>query len=209
MSLTDKFIISKSLLRSRIGNPSDDPREIGHVTDQELEDIINHHKNIYDIDKIAYESIKLMIDSGTINIGDYDIGAVTISPTSEDGNDLVSKYEISEVYYPLPFKVMDYLRDYEYSLTPSIEKTNNFKIERYNRYRYTVRGRYIYTIPKQDSDILVWLPKLEDLAESSIAVDPKMRLLIDNINENIVNNSLAMLQAKIIEGKRLKESEMI
>jgi hypothetical protein len=190
-----KNIIEVDQLRSEIGDPTVDPTEIGGISDEELQGVIDRHVTGL---QSRYEQRIFAIDPSKIPLHAYE--EVRLDTIVSGGFDLLAYAEIdNEVFHLFPRTCVD-----EFGRELTYDESINFTVNRSlaTKRRFMFSGNRIYVCPLTIEAITVLLPNKEKLYEALIADE------VIKVNDMIINDARNMLKSKVIEGGRLQQGDM-
>jgi hypothetical protein len=187
-------IISVEQLRSEIGSPTSDVRDVAAVSDDELKGLIqrftkNLHQSILSrLEKKAIESVP----HGNHKTHEK----VTIHLESKGA---YASNNIPDPFYPITFFEAydpDKGKWFEYDPNMQAESTGFFE-----RRRFRFSGENVMVIPSDTDRLELQLPKKN-------AVHNQMGDLIGQTNSQIIKAASRMVELKTQRGQRLEQSDL-
>lgn len=196
MPIAPEGIIKVDELRREIGDPTKDSTAPGWMGDNMLQDIID--RNVIALFGLINQRLIQMEQSGVPMVNSLELEKVSVDVAPSDEILNLSQGTIEEDIYPWAFRVTDgesgrsYFRDDHIELA---EATSYFA-----KKRYTTRGSILYITPPDSITLTMWAAKIDDIV-STVGAE-----FLTGINDRIKAESLAALQARVVEGTRLLQT---
>lgn len=185
-------------LRSLIGSPTKDPREPGAISDLELSNLIEIHRQM--LENLVLRRLDEQTAAGQLPASPDIFSPVQVSLTS---GDLYASGAVPALYYPFsPFAATGRVQgtSYSYQQDPLLETE---QVGFFTRRRFRFEGNKVIVIPRGTTTINVPLATKEDI-NNRLGSD-----LVAKMNDQLLIKARRMLEQKIKEGTRLEGEDYI